>query len=260
MLYEKHERTLLYEELRGVEWQEGKHVRLAVLLYRYAVIVVCSSHGRQKAQFANGVFPYFEYMEIVNMRQDWYKQGNNVVPVLPDGRLLMVIEERPTNERYPERVSRVILDNGNSFDLGTMKSLEFPGGGIDPGEGITLGILRELGEETEVPDQKVTLYRRVHPIYMFGSDLASANFCSVAYLSELRFEKWVENDGGLRVVALSESEVEYNIETGAISSGQAAIHGWQFYKEVIAAKKNFMLMARLTNNGYLSIEEVSLRK
>ncbi len=260
MRYEKNERILLYNELKDVTWEEGKHVRLAVLLYRHAIVIACSNRGRQKAEFANGEFPYFAYIETVNQKREWSGRGNNIVPVLPDGRLLMVIEERPPHERYPERVSKVRLSNGNIITLGTMKSLEFPGGGIEPGEKITLGILRELEEETEIPDQRVLLYRRVHPIITFGSDVASANFQAVVYLSNLRFEKWAENDGGLRVVALTPRETEYNVETGAISSGQAAIHGWQFYKEVVEARAKPAVMQRLIDRGYLSMEEVELCK
>ena len=260
MRYESEKRILLYDELKNVEWEEGKHVQLATLLYRHAIVVVCSTRGRQKAQFANGEFPYFAYTEIVNREGLWSGRGNNVIPVLPDGRLLMVVEQRPVLARYPGLPKTVKLEGGLTFDLGEFGSLEFGGGGIEPGENITLGILRELGEETGVPDQKVLLYRRIHPIFQFGSDVASANYYSVVFLSALRFEKFVLNDGGLRIVAMSEAEIEDNLRNGVISSGQAAIFGWNFYWEVKKAKGNKEFERRLVESGYLSLEEVELKK
>ena len=254
------------KQLAKIVWDEGKHERVMVSSYRHAVVVACSLRGRQKAVFVNGEHPYFAYTELLTAGEKWISHGNNIVPVLPDDRLIMVVEQRPVLARYEGRPTVVEFED-RSLDLkdyGPYSSLEFPGGAIEPGESFTAGFLRELQEETEVENQKATLYRRLPPIYPFGSDIALQSFLSVIFLSGYSFSHTVKDDGGLIVFALTYDEVERNIKNGIIASVQAALLGWAFYREILTAKllkyKTCLSEKHLTEIGYLSIEEVEIKK
>lgn len=257
----KHHDQFDYRDLlKQIEWEDGKLLEKEVIgSYRHAVTLVCSKLGRTKGEFANGTFPYFAYYELLSPNGEWIKSGNNIVPVLPDGRFLMVVEQQPIFARYPDRPHVVVLDNGHRFDIGLAGSLIFPGGAYNPGESFTSGILRELHEETEVAEQRAQIIRRVPGVYPYSSDLAHQITYSVAYLSGLSFSDYVENDGGLRVVALSETEVLHNIWNGVISSAQAALCGWALYQEIIHAKENGTFDS-LVQMGYLAIDDVQIVK
>ncbi|OGZ47405.1 MAG: hypothetical protein A3J54_02355 [Candidatus Ryanbacteria bacterium RIFCSPHIGHO2_02_FULL_45_13b] len=245
--------------LREIEWEDGKLVeRWVVGSYRHAVTLVCSSLGRTKGNFANGTFPYFAYGELMSPNGEWIKYGNNVVPVLPDGRFLMVVEQRPVLLRYPEH-PRIVEHTGHQFDLGPCGALEFPGGAYNPRESFTAGILRELREETEVEEQRAKVIRRVPGVYPFSADLALQMTFSVVYLSGLSFSDYVEDDGGLRVIALSEEEVWQNIHSGVISSAQSALTGWALWQEIRSAKESGMF-DRLVQMGYLALDDVQIVK
>lgn len=235
---------------KNIEWVEGKHIPLLASSYRHRVVVGCSRNGRQKARFANGEFPYFAYMELLDGKGNKIQCGNNIVPSLPDGRLIMVVEKRPAQAVY-QRDKRVLrVRDENSIVLSPEDSVEFPGGAIEPGESFTSGFIRELSEETGVEKQSAILYRRLPPVYPFGSDLSVAMFLCVIELSAMKFDRWVVNDGGLTVIALSRDEVENAIYSGIINSGQAALLGWGFYNEVMMRDGDCC--------GYISKEEVKL--
>lgn len=245
--------------LRQIEWEDRKLVeRVMVGSYRHAVTIVCSKLGRTKGEFANGMFSYFAYGELLSPNGEWIKEGNNIVPVLPDGRFIMVVEQRPPLARYPERPRVVEFQNGKTLYLGEYGEIEFPGGAINPGESFTSGFLRELTEETDIENQTARLYRRVPPIYPFSADLALRMFLSVVYLSGMSFADRVENDGGLTVHALTREDVEHNIETGIISSAQSALLGWSFWKEVDFDRKFPEL--RAMSPAYMSVEDVRIIK
>lgn len=256
------------EALREIQWVEGSHTSFVQGSYRHRTIVVCSAVGRQKALFSNGEYPYFAYEELLDSKGQWISQGTNVVPVLPrtpqmEERFLMVVEQRPMLNRYPSVPFLLKLDDDEKeLDLrmfGPHSSLEFPGGATNPEDmTITIGALRELTEETGLQKQTVTIYRRVSPIYPFGSDLALRMFLSVVSLTDGRFAEKVENDGGLRVLALTREEVVCNIENGLIASGQAALLGWAFYKEVLFAQRVPSERERMVESGYMVVEQVSL--
>lgn len=246
--------------IREIEWEEGKTQRLLVGSYRQAVVIHCSSKGRTKGIFKNGEHGYFSYVEIVDKNGKWIEQGTTVVPVLPDGRILMVIEERPPLGRYPHPTA-VRRTNGEMIeDLGPCGSLEFPGGAIDPGESLTAGIIRELREETEAEEQTAALFRRVHPVYAMVSDLALRNYYAVVFLSGFSFSGYVKNDGGLRVVALTKEEIEHNIRLGVIASSHICLTPWDFYKEVKRAQIDMGFYNYLVSCGYLSEERVKIKK
>jgi 8-oxo-dGTP pyrophosphatase MutT (NUDIX family) len=249
------------EVLRKIEWEEGKlFEREIVGSYRHAVTFVCSSLGRTKGEFANGVYPYFSYGELLSPSGEWIQYGNNVVPILPDGRFLMVVEQRPILARYPEHPHIVGLQSKNrSFDIGMTGSLEFPGGAYNPGESFTMGILRELQEETAVEDQRAQLIRRSPGIYPFSADIALQMSFSIVHLTGLTFADYVEDDGGLRVIALTEKEVEQNMWHGVISSAQSALCGWAFYEEVQRAKMNGTFQS-LVKMGYVVLDNVQIVK
>lgn len=254
------------EALREIQWVEGSHTSFVQGSYRHRTIVVCSAAGRQKALFSNGEYPYFAYEELLDSKGQWISQGTNVVPVLPrthqmEERFLMVVEQRPMLDRY-SNVPSMLKIGENELDLrmfGPHSSPEFPWGAVDrKDKTITIGALRKLTEETGLRKQQVTIYRRVPPVYPFGSDLALQMFFSVVFLTDDRFAEKVENDGGLRILALTREEVERNIENGIIASGQAALLGWAFYKEVLFAKTVPSEEGQMIENGYMAVEQVSL--
>lgn len=246
--------------LKTIVWKDGKIEPVVAGPYRHQIMVHCSSQGRQKATFANGEFNYFGYVRCVNGKGEWTSRGSNVVPVLPDGRILMVVEQRPIHGLYSELLpAKVKFDNGTAFDLGDFGSLEFPGGAVEPGESITIGALRELWEETGVQDQRALVYQRARPIAAFGSDIAGLNYYYVVYLSGVSFDNYTPGDGGLNVLALTEAEVERNIRNGVIASGQAALLSWPFYQEVKRARQDPAFRQDLINCGYLSTAEVAIK-
>ena len=208
-----HTREQAKESLLEIEWVDGKIVPVVEGPYRYRVMVHCSFLGRQKAMFSNGEHSYFCYVEVMTGSGQWIERGAGIVPVLPDGRLIMVVEQRPPQGRYLDR-PMIAKIAGKSWDLnrfGPYTSLEFPGGGIDPGEGLKASFLRELGEETDIENQSALCYRRLHPTYPFGSDIACQQFLNVVFLSGFYFSKHVANDGGLTVIALTALDVQQNI-------------------------------------------------
>ena len=160
--------------------------------------------------------------------------------VEPDGRrrFLMILEQRGPLLFYSDehartfdyvRPRRVELERG-VIDLSEAGSLEFPGGGFRRDEGIRSGKLREAFEELGISDVVVDLTWSKTPVYPMGSDMVAANFCGVMRLPDGDYERFVHNDGGLQVYALTEAEIDHNIAIGAISSGQAVITAWNFYK------------------------------
>lgn len=249
------------ESLAEIEWQEGKIVGVVEGPYRYRIVCHCSSAGRQRALFANGEHPYFCSIEIISGNGQWIQKGASIVPILPDGRFIMVVEQRPAQDRYPGR-PMVANIGGQKIDLscfGKNSSLEFPGGGVDAGEGLKAGFLRELIEETGIEEQKALYYSRRHPLYPFGSDIAVQQFYGVVFLSGLSYENHVETDGGLTVFALTKEEVECNIWNGVIHSGQAALLPWGFYKDVELARSNPDFERMLKESGYLRVEEIKIK-
>lgn len=247
------------DDLRSFRWIEGREISLLQSSYRHRIVIVCSKEGRQKTCFGNGEFPYFAYTELLNGKGEWISHGNNIVPVLSDSRFLMVIEQRPALERYPDHRCIAVI-GGKLVDLGPCGSLEFPGGGVESGEEFTASFLRELCEETGIAEQTGYLCRRLPLIYPFGSDIALAMFYNVIYLSGFSFPDYVDNDGGLRVVALTRDEVEENIHSGAISSGQAALQGWAFFKEIDHARSNTTVLDQYIRSGYVSCQSVIVKK
>ncbi len=245
--------------LRDIEWEVGKLVPIVEGPYRYRIVVLCSPSGGHRAMFNNGEHPYFCYVELLIGGQ-WNKGGVSMVPVLPDGRLIMVVEQRPPQGRYYTTAMIVELDGGsiNLDNYGPYSSLEFPGGGIDPGEGLRAGFLRELQEETGINEQIGLCYRRRLPIYHFGADVALQLFTGVVYLSGLSYKARVETDNGLMVLALSHDEVERNIRNGVICSGQAALLQWGFYNEVEAIRRDKDLENKLVQSGYLGVERIKI--
>lgn len=189
-------------------WEEGKVFSIIRVPYRYRVMGICSSAGRQSAQFANGAFPYFEHMEITRLDGSWAAQGNAVVPVLPEGRLLMVVEQRPPQYRFPDQPTHIEINGGRIAlgEFGPYSVVEFPGGGLEKGENFTAGFLRELMQEVGIPEQSAMLYWCLRPHHPLVSDLADEKHVGVIYLSSGTFERYVETDGGLHVLALTRDE------------------------------------------------------
>ena len=243
-----------------LHWKEGSQHTVAYGPYRYEVIVHCSSAGRQKAEFANGEHSYFSYVRLVDGKGKWIKQGAaGIVPVLPDGRFLTVIEQRPAQEGCYEN-NRMMMVAGqlvNLRDFGPYSSLEFPGGAVDPGEGLKAGFLRELVEETSVERQHAMFIRRQPPLYLQGADLALQAFTAIVELSGLSYEKKTDNDGGLHIFALTHDDMIYNIRCGVMVAAQAGLLAWSFYKEVAEARRDGTF-DELVKSGYVTSEVVNI--
>ncbi len=246
--------------LASMTWENGTVLPVSEGPYRFRVVVECSPKGRQKAMFANGEYNYFSYVQLLGGDGSWIKQGGAIVPVLPDGRLLMIVEQRPPQGQYDDNVmvARIAGKEVDLLQFGPYSSLEFPGGAIDLGEGYKSGILRELVEETGVGEQSTIYYARGHAVYPQGADLALRQFLGVVYLSGVAYPDRTDTDGGLAVLALSKEDVIYNIRQGVIRSVQAALTPWTFYQEVEAAKVSPALLEELTDQGYLTVEAIKL--
>jgi len=247
--------------LKKIVWKEGKIFPIAEGPYRYRTLVHCSKEGRQRTEFANGERPYFCYLELVAGNSGAIKGGVSIVPILPDGRLIMVVEQRPAQYHHHPAINPWI--NGIETDLGQygpFSSLEFPGGAIDPGQGLKGAFLQELSEETEVEEQTALCYRRVHPVHCAGSEIVGEQFIAVIFLSGLTHASKVETDGGLKVFALSPKEVQKNIWRGAISSGPT-LHGWMFYQEVLGMRENLQHQELMEQTmSYVEMEEINIAK
>lgn len=245
--------------LKSIVWEEGLKVELEPHSPRYAVTIICTELGQTVGEFANGPRRYFALTAIVRKNKTRIYDGGCVVPVLPDERLLMVINQRPGVDFF-QRFPRVFQrSSGSIVDLGRYGSLEFPGGSIDQDEkSITIGVLRELKEETGIRGQQALLIRRVPPIYPMGAEVVGRMHFSVVFLVDAAFPNFVDTDGGLRVFALTAPEVEANIRAGNIDSGHAALLGWYFYKEIDEARKAGRIHV-LEQAGYCSAEEVTVR-
>lgn len=251
------------EVLMGHEWEEGKVCTIADASYRTRVVVTCYGKGRQKAVFANGEHNYAAYVELTRPDGTWISQGMGIVPVLPDGRLIMVVEQRPPQWRLPNQPTSIMVD-GKTVDLrefGPYSSVEFPGGAVDPQDHtLKAGFLKELVEETEVPNQTAVVYRRKPPLFAQGADIATEGQVCVVYLTNLGFEKHVKTDGGLDVMALSPEDVQRNIWAGNIRSGQAALLAWAFYKEVELARADRTIRRCMHGLGYFEVIEANISK
>lgn len=252
------------EQLAGETWEEGKLISLVVGSYRHETVVKCSSLGRQEAEFSNGKFRYFAWVELLGGGGKRIISGAGIVPVLPDGRLLMVVEQRPPQGMVADRPHIVMRTHAQNVDLqpmGHWSSLEFPGGAIDAEDkSIRSGFLRELQQETGAEEQVATLYRSLRPMWAFGADISVKGYFGVVYLSGAHYEEKVDDDGGLYVLALTPGEVWLNILNGVICSGQSAGLQWNFYRDVVMAVKDEAVLQNFLEIGYLTKEEVRLIK
>jgi len=245
-------------ELKRIYWEEGLRIQLPPNSYRTAATVICAHVGRQRAEFANGVFPYFALVQIIRPDGSSIMEGNNIIPVLPDGRLLMIVEQRPGISFFSDQ-PRVVSVGNRQIDLGAYGSLEFPGGAVDA-ESIICALFRELQEETGIEDQEALLFRRLPPLYPMIANVIGRMYISVAYLSNAKFTDYVESDGGLRVLALHPSDVRTCIRNGVITSGETAVSGWHFYQEVEQARLNRGFLEEMQHDGYVSVETVKIKR
>ncbi|HBE90120.1 MAG: hypothetical protein A3E37_04880 [Candidatus Andersenbacteria bacterium RIFCSPHIGHO2_12_FULL_46_9] len=229
----------VFGDLSDIEWVEGKRIEFAPSSYRHRQVVVCTPNRPFKARFANGEFSYIAYWELVRGDGSWNKQGVNVVPVLPGEpeRFLMVIEQRGPMGQYEAELPRVLeLSDGKTLDLrvfGRFSSLEFPGGGVEEGETAIIAGLKELAQETGIPEQPGTLFLNPHPVFPYVCDLAHVNYIGTVYLSSGEFASKVQNDGGLHIVALTENEIERNIRNGVFCSMNAGLGMWYWHQSLV---------------------------
>lgn len=249
------------------DWEDGKAISVVQAPYRFEAVVQCTSLPRPafaQAEFANGLKSYFCWTKLLRPDGTWIKDGAVIVPVLADGRILTVIEQRPAQWQFGEKnPNHMLMVNKGELDIrkfGQHSSPELPGGARDPQDKtVKLAGLRELWEETRIPPQDATLYACTRPWYAQGSDLALQEYVSVVFLSQSSFESYVKNDGGLKVLALTPDEVERNIRRGVICSGQAGVLPWFFAQQVFRARQDPVYQQELLKDGYMTIEEVQIK-
>lgn len=244
----------LPEVLAGEGWVSGKVIDVVQGSARHKTVIHCSPTGRQTHEFANGPGKTAAYVELTRPDGSWIQYGAGIVPVLPDGRLIMVVEQRPPQGRY-DQADHFVVD-GQKIDLmafGPYSSLEFPGGAVDD-ESFQAGFLRELTEETGVsPTGQIYMGR--HLVHPTGSDVALAMHYGVIYLEGMKFDKYVDTDGGLSVFSIKPADVWKNFYAGNIRSGQAALINLLFYKEI-----EEMRQSNNIDHDFVEVKTLTLKK
>lgn len=126
-----------------------------------------------------------------------HKGAAAVVPVLPDGRILMVRQYRNALERY---------------------TIEIPAGGLDfPEEPHYNAALRELKEETGYSAQELELLIKINTTVAFCDEIISI---FVAFLDGNKGEQDLDEDEFINVVPYELDELERMIYAGEITDSK----------------------------------------
>lgn len=202
---------------------------------RHQQCFLCTERGKSTAEFSNGSFQYGAFQRLIRPDGSPITDSAGVVAVLPDHRLLVVVEERWSLACYPEDVVSQIWVDGKLRDMADIApgfkfpSVEFPGGAIDFFDAsYASGALREVFEEAGVTAGELFLQK--HGTMTLGSDMALRARHGVLLLESSEFRPYTTNDGGLHVLALTSNDVERNIIEGRMNSGQAAQSHFFWYK------------------------------
>ncbi len=128
-----------------------------------------------------------------------------VIPILPDGKLLM---ER--QYRYP--IGRVML--------------EFPAGKLDPGEDMLVTAQRELLEETGYRAARWEWLAEVHPIISYTTERIE-----IFLAQDLTLER-AQLDAGefLEPVHIEFADAFARLKAGAVTDGKTIIGLYQLYE------------------------------
>lgn len=256
-------RAMVLAQLAEIRYQVGELLAVQIS-YRYQVVYVGVPDAVNEATFADGVRgTYTSFVRLTRPNGSHIQGGGTTVAVLPDKRMLLVVERRPAQGRVLDRPHTFVLDNGQLFDLsfhGPYASLEFSSGGADPNEPVNKMLERELWEETGTKNkgQKGKIYIRERPYFNQGSDLDLFNKAAVVYLGSRTFQSHVKADGGLTVLAFSEAEVRRAVEEGVILASQAGVVPWYFYEEVRRLRQKPEEMQKRINAGYISCHDINL--
>lgn len=150
-----------------------------------------------------------EHDFYVLQARDWV----NVIPVTPEGNIVLV-------RQYRHGIDRI--------------SLEIPGGIMDEGEEPVVAALRELREETGFSSSKA--------VYLGAIDVNPAMFtnqCHAVLALDVRLEHALEQDAGedLETLVLPRAEVEQLLRGGHIGHSlvMASFLLWHLYEREIAA-------------------------
>lgn len=126
-----------------------------------------------------------------------HKGAAAVVPVLPDGRILMVKQYRNALERY---------------------TVEIPAGGLDtPDEPHYNAALRELKEETGYTAKELEFLIKINTTVAFCNEVISIY---VAFLDGVMGEQDLDEDEFINVVPFEISELERMIYSGEITDSK----------------------------------------
>lgn len=135
-----------------------------------------------------------------------HKGAAAVVPVLPDGRIIMVRQER------------------NSIDD---ESLEIPAGGKNPGEAFDIAAMRELEEETGYRCDRVTHLFDLYTTVAFSNEKIGI------YLADnlIPSQQNLDEDEYLSVEVYSLEELQHMITEGRIRDAKT-IAALMYYKAI----------------------------
>tara|TARA_Y100000031_G_scaffold3242_1_gene3981 strand:- start:1212 stop:1955 length:744 start_codon:yes stop_codon:yes gene_type:complete len=224
------------EDLKLVKWEENSSVIVGIGPYgRHAFLIIMSPFGRQTAQFANGEHNYFAVTAVLSGDGQVVDAGGTVIPVFPNGDLLMIVEQRAPLALWDAlEYARVLTfsDGREPLELGPCGSVEFPAGAIEPSEGIRSGMLREFAEETEISGHEVLIVERQYPAWPQIAELYPRIHEAIVFLPEVSFSDHVATDGGLSVVRLSRSDFLFNKRRGVFSATHPVLEGWRFLNDV----------------------------
>ncbi len=216
------------DSLRFYKGGPGQYHIVAAGPYGRHGNIVVPGVGMQKATFADGQeYFYSSLVGLLDKAGNLNPYGAHVIPRLPNGDVLMVGVNRPAMALIPDarRTDTVeFLDGRLPIYLGATKEIEFPGGTVnrtsEGGEGVKVGALREGLEELGLAKiDDCPFIARTDRIGSLISEFAIQISLNLIDLPEQEYPSYVENDGGLSVVRLSQAELKHNKRRGLFTTG-----------------------------------------
>ncbi len=216
------------ECLRAFEWSEGRRHIVALGPYgRHGNVILCTQFGSQKAIFADGKeHPYTAVLGLVAKDGGLNTYGGHVIPILPNGNVLMVHVPRPALLAIPRRRRTNIiefLDGRESYDLGPIGEAEIPGGTVELGVTVKVGALLELLQELGLKViENCEFITRNDLVGSLISEFAiQIGIHAIKLPANIGAEhlKYVRDDGGLYVLSLSQAEIKHNKRRGVFGTG-----------------------------------------
>lgn len=244
-------------KLLNHDWEEGKLIPVALGAYgRHANFVICNPVGWKEGNFHNGTYRYSTTNAIVGGDNKIRPRGAHIIFRFPNADLIVIVERRHALYHLPRRSNILTFTDGRTIDLGPTGSVEFPGGSVEPGEKLHIGMTREALEETGLTGiAEATILRRIDGTALLVSEFLNETHCAVADIPETgKHPDWVANDGGLRVLRISQSDFRTNMCRGVIPAG-SALDMWAFLQET----QNPQLLDEMIRYGRVVRETVTFK-